>query len=226
MPILATTFALLGIHLGTPARDLRPSLGDPLLVENISKISRTADYLRADDPSAVLRVTERDGVVFAVEVAREHTEAGPCMSDSHGVAIGMTRAAVAAKRGKPAFETVNTVLYPEDSDEDASTVYRFDGDVLESIKLLGSGTTAAGNAALPPIGEAAGNSYAAAILDVTPTVAGSDHFRDRYLAVHSCAAAGRSSTIDRRAGQTFAIVTATCADKRRILYFDISRARP
>jgi hypothetical protein len=139
MPVLSLAFALLGVTLGSPAGDLRAKLGDPLLVERISDLSRTADYLRADDPSAVLRVTERNGVVFAVEVEREHAEPAPGNADAYGVTLGMQRSAVVAKRGKPAFETMNTILYPEDQAEDASLIYRFDGDILESIRRVGGG---------------------------------------------------------------------------------------
>lgn len=226
MTTLVATYALLGITLGTPAANLRPTLGDPLLIEKNSQVSRTADYLRADDPSAVLRVTERDGVVSAIEIERERAEPTAGLSDAHGIAVGMSREQLSAKRGKPAFETMNTVLYPEDSAEDASTIYRFDGDTIESIKLVGSGSTAAGNAGLPPLAEAAGDAYATAIVDVTPTVLGSDHFRERYLAVHDCDGTGRSSTTDHRGGRTYAIVTATCTGKKRTFYFDITQARP
>jgi hypothetical protein len=133
---------------------------------------------------------------------------------------------VLAKRGKPAFETVNTMLYPEDRDEDASTIYRFDGDVLEGIKLAGSGTTAAGSAALPHLTEPAADGYATAVDDRSPSVLTSDHFRDRYLTLHGCDTAGRSSTIDRRDGRTYAIASATCNDRPRRFYFDITSARP
>lgn len=226
MPLLALTFSLLGITLGTPANELRPTLGDPLLVEKTSRVSRTADYLRPDDESAVLRITERDGVVSAVEIERERAEPAGGAGDSHGVAVGMSRAAVVAKRGSPAFETVNTALYPEDPGEDASIIYRFDGDTLESIKLVGSGSSDIAARPLSPLTEARGDSYATAILDLTPTVLGSDHFRDRYLTVHDCDAAGRRSTIDRRDGRSYAVATATCSGKTRSFYFDISRARP
>jgi hypothetical protein len=226
MPVLSLAFALLGVTLGSPAGDLRAKLGDPLLVERISDLSRTADYLRADDPSAVLRVTERNGVVFAVEVEREHAEPAPGNADAYGVTLGMQRSAVVAKRGKPAFETMNTILYPEDQAEDASLIYRFDGDILESIKLVGSGASAAGDPALPRLVEAAGDGYATAILDFSPSVFVGDHFRDRYLSVHGCDTSGRTSTVDHRAGRTYAIATATCLDKKRTFYFDITRARP
>lgn len=212
--------------MGTPAADLRATLGDPLLVEKTSEVSRTADYLRFDDPSAVLRVTERDGVVFAVEIERERAEPTLGPSDSHGVALGVNRAAVIAKRGKAAFETMNTLLYPENANQDASLIYRFDGDVVEGIKLVGSGVSAAGNAALPHLVEAAGDAYATAILDLTPTVLGSDHFRDRYLSVHGCATAGRTSTVDRRDKRTYVVGSALCNGKQRKLFFDITRARP
>ena len=46
MLVLAVSFALLGIALGTPAGDLRSTLGDPLVVESSSKLSHTAAYLR------------------------------------------------------------------------------------------------------------------------------------------------------------------------------------
>ena len=225
MPLFALSFALLGIALGTPAGELRSKLGDPLLVE-AAKVSRTADYLRGDDPSAVLRVTERDGVVSAVEIERERPEASPGAFDGHGVFVGMSRLTVLTKRGKPAFETMNTLMFPENADEDASLIYRFDGDTLESIKLVGSGGNTAGSPALPPLSEATGDSYGAAILDLTPSVSGSDHFRERYLSVHACAPSGRHTTIDRRDGRTFAVITSTCKDKARTLYFDITRARP
>src|SRR5664279_2626973 len=68
MLLLGLVFSLLGVSLGSPAGELRARFGDPLLVERTTDLSRTADYLRSDDPSAVLRVTERDGVVFAIEV--------------------------------------------------------------------------------------------------------------------------------------------------------------
>jgi hypothetical protein len=225
--LLGLVFTLLGVTLGSPAGELRAKFGDPLLVERTSDLSRTADFLRTDDPSAVLRVTERDGVVFAVEIEREHAEATTGVGDRYGVSLGSTRSAVRAKRGgKPAVETVNTLIYPEDRNEDASVIYRFDGDVLESIKLVGSGTSAAGNASLPHIAEASGDGYAGAVLDFSPSVLASDHFRDRYLTVHGCDAAGRRSTIDHREGRTYAIVSGTCNNKKRTLYFDLTRARP
>lgn len=226
MPAFALAFALMGISLGSPASDLRARFGDPLLVERISDLSHTADYLQADDPSAVLRVTERNGVVFAIEVEREHAEPTPGSGDSYGIALGMQRSAVKSKRGKPAFETMNTLLYPEDKAEDASLIYRFDGDVLEGIKLVGSGSTAAGDPALTHLTEAPGDAYGTAILDLSPSVFAGDHFRDRYLTVHGCDASGRKSTIDHRSGRTYAIVTATCKEKKRTFYFDITRARP
>jgi hypothetical protein len=212
MPLLAAMFALLGVTLGSPAVDLRAKLGDPLLVERLSDLSRTADYLRADDPSAVLKVTERNGVVFAVEVERERPEPLLGVGDHYGVRLGMSRATVKAKRGKGEIETVNTLLYPEDFSEDATFIYRFDvasADVLEAIKLVASGTTAPGDPALPQLAEAPG-----------------DHFRDRYLTLHGCVDSGRASIIDRRETQTFAVATATCAGKKRSFYFDITRARP
>ncbi len=226
MILLGLVFSLFGITLGSPAADLRPKLGDPLLVEKTSTLSRTADFLRADDVSAVLRVTERDGVVFAVELERERPEPAAGAGDSYGITLGMARSAVLAKRGKPAFETVNTLLYPEDPNEDASTIYRFDGDIVEGIKLIGSGSTAAGNATLPHLTEATGAGYATAILDFSPAVPQSDHFRDRYLTVHGCDAGGRRSTEERRDGKRYAIVSATCNDKPRTFYFDITKARP
>jgi hypothetical protein len=229
MPIVGLIFTLFGIALGSSASDVRAKFGDPLLVERLTDISRTGDFLRADDPSAVLRVTERDGVIFAVEFEREHVEPLPSPADSYGITLGMTRTAVEAKRGKPAFETNNTLTYPEDANESASMIYRFDtynGDALESIKLVGSGTSAAGNAALPHLAEAGGTGYTSAILDLSPSVLVSDHFRDRYLTVHGCDAAGRTSTVDRRDGRTYAIASATCLDKKRIFYFDITAARP
>jgi hypothetical protein len=227
MPLLGLVFTLLGITLGSPAGDLRAKLGDPLLVERTSDLSRTADFLRADDPSAVLRVTERNGVVFAVEVEREHAEPTTGVGDAYGVTLGSRRSDVRAKRGgTPAVETMNTLIYPEDRNEDASLIYRFDGDVLESIKLVGSGTSAAGSASLPHLAEASGDGYTGAILDFSPSVLESDHFRDRYLTVHGCDAAGRRSTIDHRAGRTYAIAAAVCNDKPRTFYFDITRARP
>jgi hypothetical protein len=229
MPLLAAMFALLGVTLGSPAVDLRAKLGDPLLVERLSDLSRTADYLRADDPSAVLKVTERNGVVFAVEVERERPEPLLGVGDHYGVRLGMSRATVKAKRGKGEIETVNTLLYPEDFSEDATFIYRFDvasADVLEAIKLVASGTTAPGDPALPQLAEAPGTNYASAILDVSPNVLESDHFRDRYLTLHGCVDSGRASIIDRRETQTFAVATATCAGKKRSFYFDITRARP
>lgn len=226
MIVLGLVFSLFGITLGSPAADLRAKFGDPLLVEKTSTLSRTADYLRADDVSAVLRVTERDGVVFAVELERERPEPTAGAVDSYGVALGMARSAVLAKRGKPAFETVNTMLYPEDPNEDASTIYRFDGDIVEGIKLIGSGTTAAGNATLPRLAEAAAAGYATAVLDFSPTVPASDHFRDRYLTAHGCDTTGRRSTDERRDGKSYVIISATCNDKPRTFYFDITKARP
>jgi hypothetical protein len=226
MVLFGLVFALLGVTLGSPATELRAKFGDPLLVERTTDLSRTADYLRADDPSAVLRVTERFGVVFAVEVEREHPEPTTGAGDAYGVTLGMQRSAVRAKRGKAALETVNTLLYPEDRNEDASLIYRFDGDVLEAIKLVGSGSTAAGNSTLPHLAEAPGDGYADAIQDFSPSVLVSDHFRDRYMTVHGCEGGGRSSTIDRRAGRTYAIATAACAGKQRTFYFDITHARP
>jgi hypothetical protein len=226
MPLLALAFALLGVTLGSPAGDLRAKFGDPLLVERISDLSRTADYLRADDPSAVLRVTERNGVVFAVEVERERPEPTPGVGDSYGITLGMQRSAVQAKRGKAAFETVNTLLYPENKNEDASMIYRFDGDIVEGIKLVGSGSTAAGNSSLPPLTEAAGDAYATAILDFSSSPQDSDHFRDRYLTVHGCDTSGRTSTVDHRSGRTYTIATGNCNGKKRTFYFDITRARP
>jgi hypothetical protein len=115
--LLGLVFSFFGITLGSPAADLRSRFGDPLLVERTSTLARTADYLRPDDVSAVLRVTERDGVVFAVELERERPEPTAGAGDSYGVTLGMARSAVLAKRGKPAFETVNTLLYPEDPNE-------------------------------------------------------------------------------------------------------------
>jgi hypothetical protein len=225
--LLGLVFTLLGVTLGSPAGELLATFGDPLLVERTSDLSRTADFLRSDDPSAVLRVTEREGVVFAVEVEREHAEATAGAGDGYGVTLGSTRSAVRAKRGgKPAVETVNTLIFPEDRDEDASIIYRFDGDVLESIKLVGSGTSAAGKASLPHLAEATGDGYAAAVLDVSPSVLVSDHFRDRYLTLRGCDASGRRSTVDHRDGRTYAIASGTCNDKRRTFYFDITRARP
>jgi hypothetical protein len=226
MPILALVFSLLGISLGSPVGELRAKLGDPLLVERTTDLSRTADYLRADDPSAVLRVTERNGVVFAVEIERERLEPTPGLGDAYGVTLGMQRSAVKAKRGKPAFETVNTLLYPEDRNDDASLLYRFDGDILEAVKLVGSGASAAGDPALAHFSEPAGDGYATAILDYSPSVIVSDHFRDRYLSVHGCDSAGRTSSVDHRAGRTYVIATAICSAKKRTFYFDISRARP
>jgi hypothetical protein len=227
MLLLGLVFSLLGVSLGSPAGELQAKFGDPLLVERTTDLSRTADYLRSDDPSAVLRVTERDGVVFAIEVERERPEPTAGIGDAYGVTLGLTRSAVLSKRGgKPAVETMNTLIYPENRNEDASLIYRFDGDVLESIKLVGSGTSAAGSPSLPHLTEAPGDGYARAILDFSPSVFASDHFRDRYLTVHGCAAAGRRSTIDRRDGRTFAIVSAACNDKPRTFYFDIGRARP
>jgi hypothetical protein len=226
MPFLVLAFSLLGISLGSPALDLRARLGDPLVVETGSSVSRTADYLRSDDISGVVRITEREGVVFAIEIERERPESSPGPADTHGVSLGMSRAAVAAKRGTPAFTTVNTVLYPEDPNEDASTIYRFDDDVLESIKLAGSGSSAPGNPALPHLAEAAGDGFATAILDISNDVFESDHFRDRYLTVHGCDAGGRTSTVERRDGKTYAFGAAVCNGKKRTFYFDISRARP
>jgi hypothetical protein len=226
MPLLALTFALLGVTLGSPATEMRAKFGDPLLVEKSSPVSRIADYLRADDPAAVVRITERDGVVFAVEVERERSEPLPGVGDAYGVTLGMQRSAVLAKRGKPALETVNTLLYPMDANESVSMLYRFDGDIVEAIKLLGSGTSAAGNATLPHLAEASGAGYDSAILDLSPGVLVSDHFRDRYLTVHDCDTDGRSSTIDHRAGHTYAIATASCNDKKRTFYFDITAAKP
>jgi hypothetical protein len=227
MPLLGLIFALLGIALGSPAGELRAKLGDPLLVERTSDLSRTADYLRADDPSAALRVTERYGVVFAVEIERERPEPTTGIGDAYGVTLGMVRPAVEAKRsGKPAVETMNTLIYPEDRNEEAALIYRFDGDVLESIKLVGSGSSAAGNPALPHLTEAPGTGYADAILDFSPNVLVSDHFRDRYLTVHGCDTAGRTSTVDRRDGRTYAIASGICNDKKRTFYFDVTRARP
>ena len=164
--------------------------------------------------------------MFAVEIERERAETTLSPADHHGIAVGMSRAQLLAKRGKPAFETMNTALYPEDRNETASTIYRFDGDIIESIKLVGSGVSASGNGSLPQLAEGAGDSYASAILDLTPTVLGSDHFRDRYLTVHGCDTSGRRSTIDRRDGLTFAVINATCAGRSRTWYFDITRAKP
>jgi hypothetical protein len=226
MPLIGLAFSLLGIALGSPAEELRAKLGAPLLVERISDLSRTADYLRADDPSGVLRVTERNGVVFAVEIERERPEPSSGPADRYGISLGMSRDAVLAKRGKPAFETENTIMYPEDAQEDASYIYRFDDSTLESIKLVGSGTSAAGDPALPHITEAAGTDFAAAIADFSPSVLVSDHFRERYLLLRGCDTAGRSSTVQHRDGKTYTIVSATCNDKKRTFYFDVTRARP
>ena len=226
MPASALVLSLLGIGLGSNPAELRARLGDPLLVERLSDISRTADYLRADDTSAVLRVTERDGVIFAVEIERERPESARGSGDAYGVVLGMTRSEVEAKRGKPAIETVNTLVYPEDASEDASMIYRFDGDTVEGIKLVGSGTAAGGNPTATHLAETSGAGYNSAILDVSPTVAQSDRFRDRYLTLHGCDTTGRSSTVDRREGRRFSIVSATCKGKSRTLYFDITSARP
>jgi hypothetical protein len=225
MPIFALVFALLGVTIGATAADLRAKLGDPLLVEDLTDISRVGDYLRADDASAVLRVTEREGVVFAVEVARERTEGSLGAGDSYGILLGMPRATVLAKRGKPALTTANTLLYPEDPGEDASTIYRFDDDTLESIKLVGSGSTAAGNPALPKLTDPSGESYATAILDLSPSPQTSDHFHEQYLTVHGCDLSGRHSTVERRDGRTYVIASGVCKDKLRVFYFDVTRAR-
>ena len=50
--------------------------------------------------------------------------------------------------------------------------------------------------------------------------AGQRHFRERYLVLHGCDAAGRRSTVDHREGKTYAIVTATCNERKRAIYFD------
>ncbi|MFN2459265.1 MAG: hypothetical protein ABR591_01030 [Candidatus Velthaea sp.] len=215
----------LGVTLGEPAAGLRGRLGDPLLVRPYG-ISRVASYLRADDPAAALNVTERDGVVFAVEYVRERPEPNAALTarDPYGIAVGMPVKDLAAKRGKPAIETTNSLYYPVDSQSRATVIYRFEDGRIDSIKLVGSPANAAGNDKLPQIAEARGDGYGTAILDLSESVPESQHFRERYLAVHDCAGTGRTATAERREARVYAVITATCADRKRTLYFDVTRA--
>jgi len=215
----------LRIPLGSPTPTLRATLGDPLLVHTLG-ISRVASYLRADDVSAVLKVTERAGVVFAIEIERERSSTTIGARDPYGVALGMTRATVAKLRGTPTIEAGNSWYFSEDADQTASFIYRFDGDVLESIKFIGSPANASGNASLPHVAEARGNSYANAVLDVSRTPAQSAHFVDRYLTVHECSPNDRSLRTERRDGRSYTVASASCGDHKMSIYFDDTRARP
>ncbi|GAC1416829.1 MAG: hypothetical protein NVSMB5_07160 [Candidatus Velthaea sp.] len=221
---LALIVTFLGIPLGTPSTDLRARLGDPLLVRPLG-LSRVASYLRSDDPAAVLNVTERDGVVFAVEIERERPELARGISDPYNVALGMKKDAVLKLRGKPAIQTVNSWYYPENAEATASFIYRFDGEFVEAIKFIGSPASAPGDSTLPHIAEAHGDAYATAVLDLSRTPAESAHFVDRYLTLHDCSRTDRTSTVERRDGRTFAVTTASCGRNKRTTYFDTTAAR-
>jgi len=213
----------LGLSIGQPAAQVRTQLGDPLLVRPLG-ISRVASYLRADDSSAAINVTERNGVVFAIEYLRERAESTPGLRDPYGVALGATRADVAKLRGKPAIDTGASWYYPVDPDEHATVIYRFEDDVLASIKLVGSPANAAGSDALPHIADPKGDSYGTAVLDMSAKFAASQHFREQYFSVRDCDKTGRSTTTERRSGKTYAIETAVCGGTKRTVYFDISHA--
>lgn len=227
MVFLVAVLSLLGIALGTPIGQLRDRLGDPLLVRPYAGAS-VASYLRSDDPSAVLTVAEKDGVVFWVEIARERPSAVRGASDGYGIALGDSTETIAAKRGKPPVVTMNTWMYPEDADQTATTIYQLDNTTIEAIKLIGTAPT---RGLLPPpnvqthLQESSGATYASAILDRSRNAAASVHFRDRYMTVHDCSLHDRTTTNERRDGKTYAIATASCGKTKRSFYFEIAHAQ-
>ena len=227
MIFLGVILSLLGIALGTPVGQLRAQLGDPLIVRPVAGV-RVASYLRSDDPSAVLTVAERHGLVYWIQIERERREPTPGARDEYGIALGGSAQAIVAKRGKPPIVTMNTWLYPEDVDQRASTIYRLGDDTVEAIRLIG--TAAPPGAPLPSsvvshLAEASGATYESAIVDRSANAAESAHFRDRYLTVHDCSPRDRTNTNERRDGKTFAVMTASCGKRRHTFYFDLSPSK-
>jgi hypothetical protein len=224
--MLALVVSLLGITLGQPVAPLRARFGDPIIVRPYAG-TNVASYLRPDDVSAVLTVAEDGGVVASIEIERERTEPKPGVHDAYGIALGATQAELEAKRGKPAFVATTSWYYPEDAQQHITTIYRFTEDgVLESIKLIGAPPGEQHPAGLPHLVDPKAGGFADAVLDLSPRVSLSQHFRERFLAVHDCDPHQNSTTIDRRDGRVFAIVKTSCKDKPRTIYFDITAARP
>jgi hypothetical protein len=213
----------LGVTLGEPATQLRVQFGDPLLIRPLGS-ARVASYLREDDPSAAINVTEEHGVVFAIEYLRERPEQTVSLRDPYGVTLGLKAADVQRLRGKPSIDAGGVLYYPVDAESHATVIYHFEEDVLSSIKLVGSPANAAGDDKLPHITEAKGDTYASAVLDVSAKPGASIHFRERYFAVRQCDATDRSTTTEKRTGKTYALVTATCDGKKRTVYFDTTRS--
>jgi hypothetical protein len=220
------TLAAFGIALGSTTAQIHHALGDPLIVQD-DKVSRVASYLRPGDPSAVLNVTERDGAVWAVEMNRERPEAIPGATDPFGIALGMKQSEVLAKRGKPQVETANTWIYPVTSDGTISVIYRFDeyaSPIVESIKVIGVPPGPPPPPG-PPISDPRGDSFADAIDVGAPNPDASERFRDRYLSLRGCSQQNRRTTLEGRGGVKYAIVNATCGDRPKTYYFDISAAQ-
>jgi hypothetical protein len=221
--LAAASLTWLGMSIGEPVTQARAQFGDPLLVRPLGN-ARVASYLREDDPAAAINVTEERGVVLAIEYLRERAEQTAGLADPFGVRLGAKIDDVRKMRGKPSIDTGDALYYPIDPEQHATVIYHFDEGILASIKLIGSPANAAGNDALPHIAEAKGDSYADAVLDASSKPGASIHFRERYFAVHSCDAAGRSTTTEKRTGKTYAVMSGICDGKKRAVYFDISRS--
>jgi len=213
----------LGVTIGEPVAQLRVQFGDPLLIRPLGN-ARVASFLREDDPSAVINVTEEHGMVLAVEYLRERPEQTASLRDPYGVTLGLKSADVQKLRGKPSIDVDGVLYYTVQTDGPATVIYHFEDDVLSSIKLVGSPASAPGDDKLPRLAEAKGDSYANAILDVSAKPGASIHFRERYFAVRQCDSTDRSTTTEKRTGKTYSLVTATCDGKKRTVYFDTTRS--
>jgi len=199
--------SFLGATLGQPAKELRTTLGDPLLVtlfpDALVKAGvpvtpgmpsqRTARFWIAPSTQTFALIAERDGVVTSIELYIDGTLAGPpdgLPTSPSGISIGMTGEDVVRIHGAPQMQSAGAITYI------------FKGGIIERYDLANGLVHAitfflAPNVAASTINSDAGPSLAqfslpdgltpdTAILDMMPSEKPGVRWEYLWLAFHPC----------------------------------------
>jgi hypothetical protein len=231
-------FTWLGVTIGQPAAQLRPALGDPLLVTGFTDSGpayREARYA-IEGTHAFLVVTEQFGRVRSFRAVLFETPDAPVAMtpDPSGITLGLTTDQVAAKHPNANRRVDGDWVWlyePVAGQRNLAVLYKFFlTGRLQSIDyfLAPNDKATPPPGAFPALTEPAGNSYDSAILDGAKDEISGVTWETLYLALHPCAPNQRwkmqKQSLQNHANREYDILHVACpsTNVERDYFFDIT----
>ena len=180
-----------GVTLGTPASQLRATLGDPLrILESKDGSSHVARYWLAGSDSTFFLIVERRGYVEAFHAFTQATPDAPIAAvppDPSGVRLGDTLESVKAKH--PGFRSDTgddgaPRLVGRGPGTSTAIMYEFAGGRVRVFEWSSPVPDSA--PVLPGLTEPAGDSLPTALLDAQKDETSGVHFEYMYVGYHPC----------------------------------------